>query len=769
MVKQAPFRPTDIGGCQLWLDGADTTTITGRSPVTAWRDKSANNLTLTATGAPTVTTVNGLNSLSFNGSSSFLLNPFTQTSNVSYISWFAVANITNAASATYGCIVGTGYASDNYTQNMMYIQPAGSLMIFYRITRGGTTKSTTIPLITGNVLLGTATNFTTGTYQLFQNGIAGTLQTDGPTGVDTQAVILRVGHDGFEGDTYVQGTISELLLYTTALTTAQRQQIEAYLAQKWGLQPNLPQGHPGTRGVIYPIQRLPNAIYWRYQTPFDPTSINNCIIWLDAKDPLANGSVLADATTIPIWYNKVSGSSNATTFSGKSPPVLSNASFNGSPSVYFNGTTQMLYIGSNVQTTQNATFCMVTRPISPNSITTPFNITFTTQIDQRKDINGNPLRTFSANKFEIRDPAGNYQASSTYTPPELQIQVWRDKLNLGQGYVNGTLNYTASGTYNQQAADTYGINIGGHYNYNVSETFYLAEFLVYNEYLTDSQYQQVEGYLAWKWGMQAELPANHPYKNSAPFGSTNPAGISRPANVLPIPSIACTPIRTYFLVTGGLVFHVDAGNPASYPGSGSTWFDLTTSGLNVTLYSSPTYSSANGGYIAFTPSSSQYGGTTLSYNTALTRWTTEAWHYFTNVTVGNLSAIICKTFAGDVNFALGSPVGGASGKNLAAAYYAGTWYYTSSSYTLPSVGWYHLVGTYDGTNLRLYVNNVLTQTQASSQTPGLGGGLIHLMRRWDTGDYWGGYLAIARVYNRALSADEINTNYQLSKARFGLS
>jgi hypothetical protein len=51
----------------------------------------------------------------------------------------------------------------------------------------------------------------------------------------------------------------------------------------------------------------------------------------------------------------------------------------------------------------------------------------------------------------------------------------------------------------------------------------------------------------------------------------------------------------------------------------------------------------------------------------------------------------------------------------------------------------------------------------------LGGGLIHLMRRWDTGDYWGGYLAIARVYNRALSADEINTNYQLSKARFGLS
>jgi hypothetical protein len=64
---------------------------------------------------------------------------------------------------------------------------------------------------------------------------------------------------------------------------------------------------------------------------------------------------------------------------------------------------------------------------------------------------------------------------------------------------------------------------------------------------------------------------------------------------------------------------------------------------------------------------------------------------------------------------------------------------------------------------------VLTQTQASSTTPGFGGGEIRVMRRWDTGDYWGGYLAIARIYKRALSADEVNTNYQVSKARFGLS
>ena len=43
------------------------------------------------------------------------------------------------------------------------------------------------------------------------------------------------------------------------------------------------------------------------------------------------------------------------------------------------------------------------------------------------------------------------------------------------------------------------------------------------------------------------------------------------------------------------------------------------------------------------------------------------------------------------------------------------------------------------------------------------------MRRWDLGDYWGGRLAIIRIYNRALLASEVTTNYSASKARFGLS
>jgi hypothetical protein len=42
------------------------------------------------------------------------------------------------------------------------------------------------------------------------------------------------------------------------------------------------------------------------------------------------------------------------------------------------------------------------------------------------------------------------------------------------------------------------------------------------------------------------------------------------------------------------------------------------------------------------------------------------------------------------------------------------------------------------------------------------------MRRQDAFNYWGGGVSIIRVYDRALTADEINTNYQANRTRYGL-
>lgn len=53
------------------------------------------------------------------------------------------------------------------------------------------------------------------------------------------------------------------------------------------------------------------------------------------------------------------------------------------------------------------------------------------------------------------------------------------------------------------------------------------------------------------------------------------------------------------IVTNGLVLALDAANPKSYPGSGSTWFDLSGNGNNLTLVNSPTFSSSYGGCFTF--------------------------------------------------------------------------------------------------------------------------------------------------------------------------
>jgi hypothetical protein len=60
-----------------------------------------------------------------------------------------------------------------------------------------------------------------------------------------------------QADRYLDGAVGELLLFSTALTTTQRQQIESYLAQKWGLTSSLPAGHPGLTTTLYGSVPLP--------------------------------------------------------------------------------------------------------------------------------------------------------------------------------------------------------------------------------------------------------------------------------------------------------------------------------------------------------------------------------------------------------------------------------------------------------------------------------------------------------------------------------
>jgi hypothetical protein len=210
-----------------------------------------------------------------------------------------------------------------------------------------------------------------------------------------------------------------------------------------------------------------------------------------------------------------------------------------------------------------------------------------------------------------------------------------------------------------------------------------------------------------------------------------------------------------------LVLSLDA---ATYSGSGP-WIDSIGS-KSFSLFGSPTWSSSiGGGSFNFATASSQYAECTTSL-TSMSNWSVEAWHYYDNTNSGGNPAIVSEIYpgsTGQINYTLG----GAISTSLHSAFYNGGWRATPS-YTLTSGNWYQIVGTYDGSTIKLYVNNSLVQSASYTGTPIASQGGIRLMRRWDLADYWGGKLGIVRIYNADIGTSGISQNWNANKARFGI-
>jgi hypothetical protein len=212
--------------------------------------------------------------------------------------------------------------------------------------------------------------------------------------------------------------------------------------------------------------------------------------------------------------------------------------------------------------------------------------------------------------------------------------------------------------------------------------------------------------------------------------------------------------NSYSLVSP--VLSLDA---ADYSGSGP-WID-SVGGKSFTLNNSPTWSSSNGGYFNFVSSSSQYAicNTSLS---SMNTWTVGVWHYYTGTETGSAPCIVTETFiGGGINYSLGKNNGGFS-----SGFFNGGWRVTDG-YSLTSGNWYYIVGTYDGSTIKLYVNNTLVDSTAYVGTPTTSGAGIRLMERWDLSDYWGGRLAIVDIFDTALDQTEITSIWDSTKTRFG--
>lgn len=222
-----------------------------------------------------------------------------------------------------------------------------------------------------------------------------------------------------------------------------------------------------------------------------------------------------------------------------------------------------------------------------------------------------------------------------------------------------------------------------------------------------------------------------------------------------------------------LIVYLDAGNSSSYPGTGTTWFDLEGAANNATLVNSPTFSSSYQGILQFDNASLQTANIPDLGN--LPNWTIEAWVRFTTIPLSSFpyaTAIITNTYSGgtQLNFSMGTN-NAATSYNVNVGFFDGAWHNTTG-FAPEANTWYQIVGTYDGATIRQYINGVASGGTLNYVGTPESGGEVRLMRRWDatpiSGNYCDGDLAIVKIYNTALNSSEVLGNFNENKNTFGL-
>jgi len=220
--------------------------------------------------------------------------------------------------------------------------------------------------------------------------------------------------------------------------------------------------------------------------------------------------------------------------------------------------------------------------------------------------------------------------------------------------------------------------------------------------------------------------------------------------------------------TSALLLSLDSGNPSSYSGTGSTWFDISGYGNNATLINSPTYSSSYDGILQFDDASSEYG--TFNDLGSLSQFTVEVWFRLTSSLTGKVSSIVSNEYNSStaLNFSIGTN-NSPNDYNLSVGFYDNIWYSTTGFVPQTNV-WYQVVGTYDGTTLRQYINGQASGGTINISATPISGGNNRLMRRWDetlsSGNLIDGDLAIVKIYSQALSSSDILNSYNSTYTRF---
>ena len=225
---------------------------------------------------------------------------------------------------------------------------------------------------------------------------------------------------------------------------------------------------------------------------FTPTSITGGIMWLDAT--LLSG---ANGATITTWTSASGLYSLNMTGNG----TLSTNVLNGKQVISVN-TSQTYTISNTGYTSASFTFFFVSRQTGGTNQRVFFG-------------NGNTLYGYwggAKSQLYMEGWLSPVQTPASDTNWDIYT-ITRNSSGAGVFSRFGTtiVSYGSSG----QGMTGFYINTGGSYPGEKSDA-QIAEVIIYNVSLADADCRKIEGYLAWKWGLQASLPVGHTYKYAAP-------------------------------------------------------------------------------------------------------------------------------------------------------------------------------------------------------------------------------------------------------------
>ena len=535
------FDPRSVPGCCLWLDGADARTLTfsSGSNISSWDDKSGNgnNANIVTATPPTYSSAN--KAVVFAAASAMGLRG-NMSSSVSNASVFVVASYTsNAVTPALPRLFGLG--SNNSTENFLIgqfslINQSMSVVVTYignlsgnafgdaNYQTGGTISYAT-PFLYTNISTYSGSTFTNFTLV---NGAAGTFASKTGTQATSSFYVgsanrYAIGNSifatpGANGDSY-NGSVYEVIVYNTAMTDAERQAVEGYLAWKWGLNASLPTTH------AFPLMK-PHSRLFTLTDSLTPW------IWFDAAD--TSTITVSSGTNISSWSNKGLAGGSALSSTGAGTLTTGSAMPNGLNFITFPAFANLGFtIGIPNQARAWFAVFKQTSQVSNSGqggLLQYFAILNQTTGNGQDSLFGPGVPTNGTqNTYNVSAGASGFvSGTGTLTAPNgynvFKQYVWVNSSTLASNTITidgvaQTLSTSCNAGSYQTASVLY--QIGDRYG-NAGQ---VCELIQFNSEITVGQRQSVESYLATKWGL-ASLPATHPYYvfnalSALPFSPTN--------------------------------------------------------------------------------------------------------------------------------------------------------------------------------------------------------------------------------------------------------